>query len=211
MAVTTEPARKPVKRLKRSEQPRPTGILALAQAYSHPMRVRILTALNAPKRRASPNRLAEEFGEETSMVSYHFRELVAYGFLEVVEENRVRGSVEKVHEATKTAMAWEREWSEIPPVFKQHIAALTTRLSVEALGAAIDAGTFTSRADGVTAQDTMWVDELGAKEAMAILAKTVEALMKVGDRARARLDEKGEEGFLISYMMAGYEGSLRPL
>lgn len=202
---------KPAKRPKRSEIPRPTGIMALAAAYSHPMRVRILAALNAPKRRSSPVRLAEAFGEDVTVVAYHFRELVAYGLLEVVEEKKRRGSIEHIHEPRAIALAWRREWEQLPPIFKQHMAALTTRLGVEALGAAIDDGTFESRPDTVLAQDTMRVDEQGAAEALAVLDKTVELLMKVSERAAARLKQTDEDGILISYMAVGYEGALRPI
>lgn len=202
---------KAAKRRKRSELPRKQGILALAAAYSHPMRVRILTAMNSPKRRHSPVQLAEAWGEDVSVVAYHFRELVAYDLLEVVEENKVRGSVEHVHEVKTVALAWEREWKEIPPIFKQHMLALTARLGFEALGAAIDAGTFESRDDTALAQDTMRVDERGAQEAMAILAKSLEALLKVSERSAKRLEKNGDEGVLISYMVVGYEGALRPM
>lgn len=199
------------KRVKRSEMPRKKGILALAAAYSHPMRVRILTAMNSPKRRYSPIQLAEEFGADVSTVAYHFRELVAYELLEVVEENKVRGSVEHVHEAKSAALAWESEWKQLPPIFKQHMAALTARLGFEALGAAIDGGTFESRSDTVIGQDTMRMDERGAEEALALLGKCVEDLMEVAERAEARLEENEEEGLLISYMAVGYEGDLRPV
>jgi hypothetical protein len=209
--VEPKPKNQQAKRLKRSEIPRKKGILALAAAYSHPMRVRILTAMNSPKRRASPTRLAEEWGDDVSIVAYHFRELVAFGFLEVVEEHRVRGSVEHVHEARTTAVAWDREWSQMPPIFKQHMLALTGRLGFEAMGAAIDAGTFESRDDTVLAQDTMRLDEQGAIEALALLAKTMEVMLKVAERAEARLTESGDDGLLISYMIAGYEGTLRPV
>jgi hypothetical protein len=213
MGVTVEPKpnNQQVRRLKRSEVPRKKGILALAAAYSHPMRVRILTAMNSPRRRASPILLAEEWGEDVSIVAYHFRELVAYDFLEVVEEHKVRGSIEHVHEAKTTALAWDREWSQMPPIFKQHMLALTARLGFEAMGAAIDGGTFESRDDTVLAQDTMRLDEQGAIEALSLLAKTMEAMLKVAERAAARLVESGEEGTLISYMAVGYEGTLRPV
>lgn len=199
------------RRPKRSELPRKKGILALAAAYSHPMRIRILTAMNSPRRRHSPVQLAEAWGEDVGLVAYHFRELVAYGLLEVVEENKRRGSIEHVHEAKKNALAWEREWKDLPPIFKQHMLALTNRLGIEAVGAAIDNGTFESRDDTVMAQDTMRVDEQGALEALAILAKALELLLKVSETAGARLAESDEEGLLISYMMVGYEGTLRPV
>ena len=78
-------------RLKRSEMPRPKGILAIAAADSHPMRVRIISAMAGPERRHSPIQLAEAWGEDISVVAYHFRELAAFGLLEVVEEHKRRG------------------------------------------------------------------------------------------------------------------------
>jgi hypothetical protein len=212
MGVAVEANRQSrAKRPKRSEIPRKKGILALAAVYSHPMRVRILSAMNSPKRRYAPTQLAEEWAEDVSTVAYHFRELVAYGFLEVVEEKKVRGSIEHVHEAKANALAWQREWENIPPIFKQNMAALTERLGFEALGAAIDSGAFESRADTVMAQDTMRVDDQGAAEALAILAKAVELLMKVSERADDRLAESNDDGLLLSYMAIGYEGALRPI
>ena len=163
-------AKKKGRRPKRSELPRKKGILALAAAYSHPTRVRILTAMNAPVRRYSPKQLAQEWGEEVDLVAYHFRELVAFELLEIVDEIPRGGSIEHVHEATQTAVAWNENWKAIPPIFKQHIASLTLRLAVEAIGASIDDGRFESRDDTVLAQDTIRVDEQGAAEVLRILA-----------------------------------------
>jgi hypothetical protein len=60
-------------------------------------------------------------------------------------------------------------------------------------------------------QDTFWVDEDGAKEAFGIIGESLSALVEVREEAKARLAAAGEEGFPISYLLAGYEGSLRPV
>lgn len=198
----------PKKGLKRSEMPRPKGVLALAAAYSHPMRVRILTAMSPTDRRCSPTELAEEWGEDTRNVAYHFRELVAYGLLEVIETRPKRGSVEHIHATTKRAVAWATEWEKLPPVFKQHLSALPLRLGVEAVGAAIDAGTFESREDIVIAQDTMRLDEDSAEEALTVLKEALDKLVEIGEAARSKLEESGDDGVLISYFTVGFEGSI---
>jgi DNA-binding transcriptional ArsR family regulator len=198
----------PKKGPKRSEMPRPKGVLALAAAYSHPMRVRILNVMSATDRRCSPTELAEQWGEDRRNVAYHFRELVAFGLLEVVEERPKRGSIEHIHETTKRAVAWADEWKKLPPVFKQHLSALPLRLGVEAVGAAIDAGTFESRDDVVIAQDTMRLDEDSATEALGVLTEALDRLVQIGDTARTRLEETEEEGILISYFTVGFEGSI---
>jgi AraC-like DNA-binding protein len=209
VTVASEP-RKP-KRPNRSEVERPTGLLALSAAYGHPMRIRILAAMNSPRRQYSPIQLAEAWGLGIGTVSYHFRELVNLGFLEIVDERKIRGAVEHVHQAKANALAWEKEWEDLPQFVRQHMLALTNRLGIEAIGAAIDNGTFESRDDTVMAQDTMRVDERGATEVLVILAKALELCMKAGDQAAERLAESGEDGVLISYMTVGYEGALRPL
>lgn len=207
-AATVTPTRQ--RKEKKPNRTEVSGMAALAQAYSHPTRVRILTALNSPKRRASPIRCADEWGEDVTRLNYHFRELERFGFLECVEEHKRRGSIEHVYEPKATALAWHREWTQMPPIFKQNMLALTGRLSVEAMGAAIDAGTFESRDDTVLAQDTMRVDERGASEALALMSKTMELLMRLQEEAGKRLDASGEDGLLISYMLVGYEGQARP-
>lgn len=198
-------------RQRRGDIPRATGTLALAQAMSHPLRVRIVTALNSPRRTYSPNQLAEEMQLPLGSISYHVRELKALGFLEQVETKRRRGAIEHFYRATERAAAWEAEWKRFPPAIKQVLAASALGLGVESLGRAIDSGSFEKRDDSTLGQDTFMSDERGAREAMAILTKTMEALIRVSERAEARLAETEDEGTPISYFLAGFEGSIAPL
>ena len=200
-----------VTRQRRSEISRPTGILALAAALSHPLRVRIIGAMNSPKRRYSATTFAEEIDEDVTFVAYHFRELRALGYLEVVERHRRRGSFELVYAATRRAAAWEREWKQLPPVVKQQLAALSLRMGVEAAGAAIDSGAFEARDDSVVAQDTMRLDERGANDALAVLLEAVNSLVRISEEAEGRLAKTDDEGILISYLLLGYEGEIRPI
>ena len=61
------------------------------------------------------------------------------------------------------------------------------------------------------AQDTLRTDERGAGEAAQVLAKAVEDLIAISNDAKARLTETGDEGFLLSYLTASFEGALRPV
>ena len=89
---------------------------------------------------------------------------------------------------------------------------MTLRLGFEAIGVSIDAGTFESRDDVVIAQDTMKLDERGAVEALEALAETLERLVCIGEESRARLDETEQsDHVLISYVLAGFEGAIRPV
>jgi hypothetical protein len=189
----------------------PTGMMAMAIAMSHPLRVRILYAMNAPERRCSATDIADETGVDVKRLSYHMRELATLGFVEQVDERQVRGSLEKIYAPVKCLEAWELEYSSMPRVMKQIMAATVLKIGVSALGAAIDKGTFDARDDSMLAQDTFWSDERGAEEAMAVLDDALKSLLEIREDAKARLTETGEKGFLISYLLAGYEGSLRPI
>lgn len=184
--------------------------MAMAIAMSHPLRVRILYAMNSPERRCSATDIAEESGVDVKRLSYHMRELATMGFIEQVAERPVRGSLEKIYAPVRCLEAWETEYSSMPAAMKQIMAATVLGMGVTALGAAIDKGTFDARDDSVLAQDTYWVDEHGAQESMSVIDTAVADLIEVKEKAKARLADSDEDGFLVSYLLAGYEGSIRP-
>jgi hypothetical protein len=199
------------KEAKPTRHNRPTSpLVGLAMAISHPLRLRIITAMNAPKRTASPKELAEEFDLDVKRVAYHVRELTALGYLELIDTEPRRGSIGHIYRAVRGLEAWRDEWSELSPAFRQRVAASALGLGVEAIGASIDSGKFGSREDSVLVQDTFRTDERGADEASKVLVKAVEDLMKISADANARLAEQGEEGFLLSYLLSSFEGALRP-
>jgi predicted ArsR family transcriptional regulator len=185
--------------------------MAMAIAMSHPLRERILYAMHCPERRCSATDIAEETDIDVKRLSYHMRELATLGFIVQVDERPVRGSLEKIYAPAKRLEAWELEYSSMPSALKRTLAASALRTGVFALGAAIDNGTFEARDDSMLAQDTFWTDERGAQEAMAIIEDALKSVLEVAETAKTRLAAAGEEGFLISYLLAGYEGALRPV
>jgi hypothetical protein len=185
--------------------------MAMAVAMSHPLRVRILYAMHSPERRCSATDISEETGVDVKRLSYHMRELATLGFIVQVDERPVRGSLEKIYAPAKRLEAWDLEYVSMPSSLKRILAASALKTGVSALGAAIDQGTFEARDDSMLGQDTIRVDERGAREAMAALDEALKSLLKIRDGAKARLAETGEEGLLISYLLAGYEGALRPV
>lgn len=189
----------------------PTGTMAMAVAMSHPLRARILYAMHSPERHCSATDMSDETDIDVKRLSYHMRELAALGFIEQVDERPVRGSLEKIYGPAKRLEAWELEYAKMPSALKRTLAASALKTGVFALGAAIDKGTFEARSDAMLAQDTIRVDERGAQDAMAALEDALRSLLKIQDEAKARLAEAGEDGLLISYLLAGYEGALRPV
>jgi DNA-binding transcriptional ArsR family regulator len=70
---------------------------ALAKALAHPLRTRILAALE--NRTASPSELSEELDASLGVLSYHVRRLTALGFLKLVKRVPRRGAVEHYYTA----------------------------------------------------------------------------------------------------------------
>jgi Helix-turn-helix domain len=183
----------------------------VAAAISHPLRFRILTAMNSPERNASPKELAAEMGIDVGRVSYHMRELKDLGFLELIGTTPRNGSIEHVYKPIKRFEAFGLEWSKLLPSLKRTVASSALGLAVKSIGASIDDGKFEAREDSIIAQDTFRTDERGAEEALAIVTKALEDLLALAGDAKARLAESDEEGFLLSYVLAGFEGALRPV
>lgn len=215
MSVTRSKARKPrppAEESRPTRHNRPTGAMALVvAAVSHPLRFRILTAMNSPERDASPKQLAVEMGIDVGRVSYHMRELRDLGFLELTGTTPRNGSIEHVYTPIRRFEAFGLEWGGLLPVLKQTVAASALGLAIKSIGASIDGGNFEAREDSIIAQDTFRTDEQGAEEALAIVTKALEDLLALAGEAKDRLAEKGEEGFLLSYVLAGFEGALRPV
>lgn len=78
-----------------SEDPR------YAKALRHPLRARILSALQ--EREATPTELAGRFEASVGTVAYHVRTLSALGLIELTGETRVRGAVAHHYRAVPLA------------------------------------------------------------------------------------------------------------
>ena len=197
---------------------KPTGFEALSAALSHPLRRRILWGMKSPDRVYSPSEFERAINENSTepidvkRIAYHFRELRDLGFIEEVKTEPARGSVEHFYKPVKEFGAWEDEWAQLPETVKQALTSTILVTGVEAAGAAIDSGAFGARDDAVIAQDTFWTDERGAEQALAVLAQAMEDLMQISEESAVRLKENGEvDRRLVSFLIAGYEGALRPL
>lgn len=184
--------------------------IRVAKMLSHPLRVRILMAMNAPARPMSPKQFSDETGEKLGDCSYHFRELEKAGCLEVVETHKRRGATEHVFAPVKRAMAWTREWESLGPVVRQNLAATALRGVVEAIGTAIDGGTFDARDDSHLSFDTQDVDEQGWHELHRSLQVALEEALTITHRAGERLAANPElERFPATYMLAAFENAPR--
>jgi DNA-binding transcriptional ArsR family regulator len=153
----------------------------LAKALTHPVRMRVLTLLN--QKVASPSELAEELGEPLGNVSYHVRMLLDLDLVELVNTKPRRGAVEHYYRATASPGIWDQ----LPDPLREGIAdAILTKAWEDTL-AAVEAGTFDSRADSHLSHTALVLDEQGWGEVAELLNETRDRAMTIEAAAAKRV------------------------
>lgn len=178
----------------------------LAQALSHPTRVRILMALNSPRRRVSPAEFHQETGLTLNHVSYHFRALEKAGCIEEVASKPRRGAVEHYFEAVESAMAWQKEWESLGSYVKQTLAASALRGGVEAAGKSIDAGKFHERDESHLSHKTFRVDHQAWAKMAKIMDRTLAEFLEVEKEVEDRASAESPT-FMATFFMSLFEAA----
>lgn len=134
------------KRNRKSARRRPPGLDGrLAQALSHPTRTEIIAILS--DRVASPSELSKMMGVELSSVSYHTRELLRLGCIEVVDKEQVRGATKTRYRGTTRMLLGTNEWERLSKETRVGISINALNEVIERATNAVEAGTFDRRTD----------------------------------------------------------------
>ena len=143
---------------------------SLAKALAHPMRTRILSALE--NRTASPSELAAELDAPLGVVSYHVRRLHALHFLKLVKRVPRRGAVEHYYTTVAGPRISDAAWGSTPAVVKQAmVTAVLNELGAHVSEAA-NSGGF-DRPETHLSRTPLTVDQRG----WAAIARELEALL----------------------------------
>ncbi len=89
------------------------------KALSHPLRQRILQALN--QRVASPAELSQELGESLGNVSYHVKILNELEAIELVRTAPVRGALEHFYRPLVRSYIDEAHWAQLPASIRREL------------------------------------------------------------------------------------------
>lgn len=173
----------------------------LVTALAHPMRVRILQALQG--RTASPTELAKEFKESLGVVSYHANALLDRKCIEQVRTQPKRGTIEHFYTATPRSFIGDQEWRKAPLSVRAGVTNEQVRTFADKLFAAIDADTIDTRDDTTLNWMPFIVDERGWTDAAELLDQTLRGLQKIAAESRERLGE--EDGISIVTGLAAFE------
>jgi DNA-binding transcriptional ArsR family regulator len=163
----------------------------VAKALAHPLRTRILGALEG--RTASPSELAIELDAPLGVLSYHVRRLTALGFVKLVKRVPRRGAVEHYYTATTRPRITDAAWGSAPGIVKQATLAAALDQVGYYVGAAAGAGGFDAPEAHLT-RSPVKVDEKGWQALARELEASTERIRKIEAEAEKRLSRAGGEG-----------------
>lgn len=175
----------------------------ITKALSHWIRVNILAV--ASWRVISPSEFARETGIPLKKASYHFRRLVAYDALELVETKVVGSTVKRLYRGTRQALFAGANWEQLPKSVQDGVAGAALQDFSRVATRSFESGKFSARDDSHLTWDPVVYDELAFKAMVKILARTREQLLALEKEARPRLQKTGQEGVLVAFALAGFE------
>ena len=174
---------------------------ALGKALAHPLRTRILAALE--NRTASPSEIAEELGAPLGVVSYHVRRLQSLHVVKLVKRVPRRGAVEHYYTTVAGPHFTNSAWSATPSIVKKAAIGAALDGIGSYVNAAATAGGF-NRGDMHLSRSPLVVDEKGWKA----LARELDALLvkigKIEADSQTRLlsnDHGGEQKATVVLML----------
>ncbi|MFZ0042577.1 MAG: winged helix-turn-helix domain-containing protein [Solirubrobacteraceae bacterium] len=164
----------------------------LAKALAHPIRTRVLSALEG--RTASPSDLATELDVSLGVLSYHVRRLSALGFIKLVKRVPRRGAVEHYYTATARPRITDSAWGSMPSVAKDAtVGAALEQVGTAVVQAAGDGGF--DAANSHLARTRVSVDPQGWDELADELAGLQKRIREIEVESKRRLRaNRGGEG-----------------
>jgi DNA-binding transcriptional ArsR family regulator len=168
---------------------------SVAKALAHPLRTRVLAALEG--RTASPSQLAAELEVPLGVLSYHVRRLTALGFLRLVKRVPRRGAVEHYYTATARPPVTDQAWGATPSVVKQAMLGASLDQVGTMVTAAAAAGGFDAPESRLS-RVRVRVDEQGWREMAQELAESEKRIEAIERESQRRLETTHGDGSLTA-------------
>lgn len=162
----------------------------VAKAVAHPLRVRILVALNecemgpAEFTRRNPD-------VDLRDVSRHFRRLRDLECIELVGRRPGRGG-ERLYKAVRRAMFDLSSWQAVPPKRRSAVTEEVVSTYMHRVAQAAEAGTLDARDERWVSWTALFFDDLGWREFIAVIEGVFARSLELGVEAPLRLSTSGE-------------------
>ncbi|HET9162055.1 MAG TPA: helix-turn-helix domain-containing protein [Solirubrobacterales bacterium] len=203
----------PPRKKDRTKKPRPkTGHVPrldkrIAKALSHPLRTEIVAILSDTC--ASPSEMADMLGEELSDVSYHTKVLRELDCVEIVEQERVRGSVRTRYRATLKMLLTSEYWDRLSLATRTGISANALNELGRRIRDSVEAAVFDRRKDRSVLTLKMDLDEQGWIDANAVAWEGYERMEKIQEEAANRAAKERVKTFRVTASLLVFESQCR--
>jgi len=182
----------------------------IAKVFSDPLNLRIITELNLAT--MSATQLQTKIGG-ASVYSFdrRCRMLVEMGWIVKVETKTGgsrRGAREIFYRAIGPVYLDTEMWSDIDEDTKKGASGTTLKQFRDKVDEAIQAETFDRRPDRHLTWMPLLVDEIGWRQVISLLEVFFRSLFPAQEAAKGRLADSGEDGFLATFFVAGFESPL---
>jgi DNA-binding transcriptional ArsR family regulator len=156
----------------------------VVRAYAHPLRRQILGLLD--NRTASPSEIAAELGTPLSNTSYHVRQLVALGLVELVSRTARRGAIEHHYTARLRPTTTDEAWAQLPDIVKRAVVDGWLQQTIASILAGAEEGGF-NRDDTHHTRTAGPLDEKGWRTVSRELLRTLKRVEEAVEQSRERL------------------------
>ncbi|HEX8074982.1 MAG TPA: winged helix-turn-helix domain-containing protein [Thermoleophilaceae bacterium] len=177
----------------------------LARAWAHPLRIQILGLLD--RRVASPSDLASQLGAPISNTSYHVRQLVDLGLVELVSRTARRGAIEHHYTAKTRPTITDEGWAHLPQRLKRAALGGSLQVAFARTFSAVENGDF-DRADVHFSRTLGRLDKEAWEAVSGELMSTLKRVEELVEESEARLEldselEADEATVLIMHFPSG--------
>lgn len=174
---------------------------AVAKALAHPLRTRILAALE--ERTASPSELADELDAPLGVLSYHVRRLTALGFLKLVKRVPRRGAVEHYYTAVRRPRLPDTAWGSAPAIVRHTAVSAALDQVGSDVGAAAADGGFDAPEAQLT-RSPLRVDEQGWRalaQELEAMSDRIAEIQAQSEKRLGRADPDGQRSASVVLML----------
>jgi len=156
----------------------------ILKALSHHARIKILSVLT--ERTASPKELSEELEMPLGNVSYHVRVLVELNLIDLVEEERIKGSIAHFYTVTDGTFTDNPAWQSICPKFRTAVLSQIREVMSDS-ACSLGAGVIDQREGRHLSRTPLLLDENGWKRVSEILREAAQKVVEEETAAAERL------------------------
>lgn len=176
----------------------------LLRAEAHPIRVHILSILSeGPNSPARMQRRME--GISLNLVSYHIKELLRFGCIELVRTGKSpSGGTEHIYRTTMRQFIDADQWEAVDPKLRQPITATILRMVSDETSRSLAEGKFDLLLDNHLSRSPIELDQAGWAEVVGVLETALDGVLEAHARSAERAAATGEERMVARVVMMQY-------